>query len=340
MLGAVVLIGGLFATAPPMPTIATAPIAGGMAIPTALPPTTPTPWPTPSPTLADLPIELIAEVPPALPTVSATLLPTATPTAGVWYAGGTLYTVTIAEWRIAEPRNRLATSADWVTAGLGLATLAEIEIYAPRILGCVDGTIDTYARGYTEAAPVVDVAALCILQLKDSLAPTVTPTVYAPAQGAMPVYAPEPGAICPCFNGDSRSCRDYATQEEAQACYDYCIAQGAGDVHGLDEAGTNGRACIWLPQKQVVPTVVIATPIPIWPTVEIVTPIPVATATNIPIPPFPTITSGGAICSCDGNIYNCGDLGSQEQACFNYCREQGFGDIHDLDRDHDLLACE
>ena len=102
MLGAVVLIGGLFATAPPMPTIATAPIAGGMAIPTALPPTTPTPWPTPSPTLADLPIELIAEVPPALPTVSATLLPTATPTAGVWYAGGTLYTVTIAHCRTAQ----------------------------------------------------------------------------------------------------------------------------------------------------------------------------------------------------------------------------------------------
>lgn len=149
MLGAVVLIGGLIATAPPMPTIATAPVAGGMAIPTTLPPTTPTPWPTPSPIPTALSIEYIIEVP---PTASATPLPTATPTAGVWYAGGTLYDATIAEWRIAEPRNRLATSADWVLVGLGSATLAEIEAYAPRIMGCVDGTIDAYAQGHTDAA--------------------------------------------------------------------------------------------------------------------------------------------------------------------------------------------
>lgn len=48
------------------------------------------------------------------------------------------------------------------------------------------------------------------------------------------------------------------------------------------------------------------------------------------------------VCSCSSNLYNCSDFGpqSEAQACFNYCWEQGRGDIHDLDRDNDGIACE
>lgn len=62
---------------------------------------------------------------------------------------------------------------------------------------------------------------------------------------------------------------------------------------------------------------------------------------------FPTSTrssggGGNGVCSCSGDLYNCGDFPnhSSAQACFDYCVQQGKGDIHKLDRDNDGLACE
>ncbi len=237
---------------PPTHNVISTPAAGGMRIPTPnlIPTTTlsPTPWPIPT----VLPIET------APPTVSATN--TLSPEF-VWYMGGTLYTATIAEWRGAEPRNRLATAAEWVVTGLGLATMAEIEAYAPTIQQCVDRTIDAHAQGHTEAAPAVDVAALCLLRLKEQMA---TPTT---------------------------------------------------------------AALSW------------RMPLSTLPATEVAAPQPTATATT-GTAPFTTVAISGAACDCSGNIYNCGDLGDSAQVCFDYCREQGRGDIHDLDRDNDLLACE
>jgi hypothetical protein len=63
---------------------------------------------------------------------------------------------------------------------------------------------------------------------------------------------------------------------------------------------------------------------------------------------FPTNTKrpsgggGSGACSCSSDTYNCGDFSSHAsaQACFDYCVQQGKGDIHKLDRDNDGLACE
>jgi hypothetical protein len=63
---------------------------------------------------------------------------------------------------------------------------------------------------------------------------------------------------------------------------------------------------------------------------------------------FPTSTKrpsgggGSGICSCSGDTLNCPDFSSHSsaQACFDYCVQQGAGDIHKLDRDNDGLACE
>jgi hypothetical protein len=45
---------------------------------------------------------------------------------------------------------------------------------------------------------------------------------------------------------------------------------------------------------------------------------------------------------CDYNAYNCADFStcSQAQAVLRECKEQGYGDIHDLDRDVDGVPCE
>ena len=50
---------------------------------------------------------------------------------------------------------------------------------------------------------------------------------------------------CDCA-GPDLNCDHFATQEEAQACYDYCKARGYGDVFRLD-GDNDGSACESLP---------------------------------------------------------------------------------------------
>lgn len=51
---------------------------------------------------------------------------------------------------------------------------------------------------------------------------------------------------------------------------------------------------------------------------------------------------GIGVCSCDVNTYNCSFFSFQSvaQQCFDYCISQGVGDVHQLDDNHDNLACE
>jgi len=53
------------------------------------------------------------------------------------------------------------------------------------------------------------------------------------------------GVPCNC-NGPDLNCGDFSTHAEAQACYDYCISLGYGDVFGLD-GDNDGSACESLP---------------------------------------------------------------------------------------------
>ncbi len=47
-------------------------------------------------------------------------------------------------------------------------------------------------------------------------------------------------------SADVYNCGNFTTQAQAQTVYDYCIAQGAGDIHQLD-SNKDGRACESLP---------------------------------------------------------------------------------------------
>jgi hypothetical protein len=53
------------------------------------------------------------------------------------------------------------------------------------------------------------------------------------------------------------------------------------------------------------------------------------------------VINSGA-CSCSSNLYNCADFSSHAdaQACYDYCKAQGYGDIHRLDSNKDGNACE
>lgn len=48
------------------------------------------------------------------------------------------------------------------------------------------------------------------------------------------------------------------------------------------------------------------------------------------------------ICDCSYNRYNCDDFSTHTaaQSCYDYCKTSGKGDIHQLDRDKNGLACE
>ena len=59
-----------------------------------------------------------------------------------------------------------------------------------------------------------------------------------------PTSAPV-GGTCPC-SGDTLNCGDFNTHAAAQACYSYCVSQGAGDIHKLD-GNNDGSACESLP---------------------------------------------------------------------------------------------
>jgi len=50
----------------------------------------------------------------------------------------------------------------------------------------------------------------------------------------------------------------------------------------------------------------------------------------------------GDPCSCTGPDLNCSDFGSHASAqnCFEYCKDNGYGDVHNLDGDNDGSACE
>jgi hypothetical protein len=67
--------------------------------------------------------------------------------------------------------------------------------------------------------------------------PTNTLVVIVPTQPAQ--------AACSC-SGDTLNCGDFGTHSNAQACFQYCVSLGAGDIHGLD-GNNDGDACESLP---------------------------------------------------------------------------------------------
>lgn len=73
-----------------------------------------------------------------------------------------------------------------------------------------------------------------------------TPTRTATATATQtPTPTTPVGAPCPC-EADTLNCSDFDTQPEAQACFDWCVSQGAGDIHRLD-ANNDNVACESLP---------------------------------------------------------------------------------------------
>ena len=79
-----------------------------------------------------------------------------------------------------------------------------------------------------------------VAQPTDFISSTDTPFVLA-TQTLQPIG----GDVCSC-SGNTLNCVDFGTHASAQACFNYCISQGAGDIHRLD-SDNNNIACEALP---------------------------------------------------------------------------------------------
>lgn len=76
--------------------------------------------------------------------------------------------------------------------------------------------------------------------------PTETSTPEATAtETPQPTATAIPSGPCLC-DADRYNCSDFSTHTAAQACYDYCVSLGRGDIHKLDR-DNNGVACESLP---------------------------------------------------------------------------------------------
>ena len=72
--------------------------------------------------------------------------------------------------------------------------------------------------------------------------------VSAPTLAVFPTSASSGGggAVCNC-SGPDLDCGDFSSHNAAQACYNYCVSQGFGDVFRLDGNDNDGQACESLP---------------------------------------------------------------------------------------------
>lgn len=73
-------------------------------------------------------------------------------------------------------------------------------------------------------------------------APVAQPTQPPPPPTEPP---PPPAATCDC-SSDIYNCSNFVTHNQAQACFEYCVSQGRGDIHRLDR-DNDGIACESLP---------------------------------------------------------------------------------------------
>jgi hypothetical protein len=72
--------------------------------------------------------------------------------------------------------------------------------------------------------------------------PTFTP-LPLPTNTLVVVIPTSPPAagVCSC-SGDTYNCSDFSSHASAQACFNYCVSIGRGDIHRLD-GNNDGDAC-------------------------------------------------------------------------------------------------
>jgi len=123
-----------------------------------------------------------------------------------------------------------------------------VEIAVPMTAPATDGR---YSSSWRFSSATRDFGSLTLLIWAGPL-PTATPKpvvpTIAPAPAPVQPTDPpaEPAAVCDC-SYNKYNCSDFATHAAAQACYNYCVSIGRGNIHKLDGNDNDGIACESLP---------------------------------------------------------------------------------------------
>lgn len=219
----------LTSTPIPAPTATTIPTDTPIPAPTATPIPTETPTDTPSPT-----------PPPTEPSIVAPLAPTATFTPEAAKPGAN----SVANLR-AGPGTEYAVVGQ-AQAGQTLEIVARNGagdwyqlVDGTWIVGfLVDNAPDVGVAANIPAPPVVAAPSPIAAPPPAAVAPTSPPAFIQPT-------AAPPATACSC-NGDTYNCPAFGSHAAAQACFDYCVSVGVGDIHRLDQ-DNDGNACESLP---------------------------------------------------------------------------------------------
>lgn len=96
-----------------------------------------------------------------------------------------------------------------------------------------------HSDGTTQYATVLEVSGSTVtVQAADRC-------LYDAVNAGAPTATTQPAGPCLC-DSDRYNCGNFSTQRQAQACMDWCVSQGRGDIHNLD-GNADGEACESLP---------------------------------------------------------------------------------------------
>ncbi len=120
----------------------------------------------------------------------------------------------------------------------------------------VDGLFINYelvAQGYANTSSYPpDIACIPTFQEAEQKARASSLGLWnaPPTLAPLPTQAPSGGgggsAVCNC-SGPDLDCKDFSSHASAQACYEYCVSQGFGNIFRLDGKDNDGVACESLP---------------------------------------------------------------------------------------------
>jgi hypothetical protein len=108
-------------------------------------------------------------------------------------------------------------------------------------------TVTVTATPKATTTPTVKATATKTPTATPTSRPSSTPSIFASITPTPKAVTPTtaPSGTCNC-NGPDLDCANFATHAQAQACYDYCMAQTGRDVFRLD-GDNDGIACEALP---------------------------------------------------------------------------------------------
>lgn len=139
---------------------------------------------------------------------------------------------------IVAPSGTPTPTQDLVAVNLTALAQAWLPYTQTAQAAVTDTPLPTATLAPTETATLAPLPTATL-----AVVPTVTTFLQVLPFNLSPTSPPAgQSAVCSCA-GDSYNCSDFGgSWSAAQACYTYCVSQGAGDIHRLD-GNNDGSAC-------------------------------------------------------------------------------------------------